>query len=103
MGGRKKYSLASFGLRGGLCDLQECIFLVRCLSFGLCHVEIVERNARIENGHAKSVERIAISEKCQPRSIKCHTKITDCHGNVVERNAKNEKCNGNFVEQVARK
>jgi hypothetical protein len=35
LGGRKKYSLASFGLRGGLRDLQECIFLVRCL-FSVC-------------------------------------------------------------------
>ena len=103
MGGRKKYSLASFGLRVGLCDLQECIFLVRCLSFGLCHANIVERNEKIENCHAKVVERIVISEKCQPRSIKRNAKITDCQGNIVKRNEKSEKRNGNFVEQVVRK
>jgi hypothetical protein len=72
LGGRKKYSLASFGLRAGLRDLQECIFLVRCLYFGLCHGNIVERNAKTQNCHAKSVEWIAKSIKCFVKSMERH-------------------------------
>jgi len=103
LGGRKKYSLASFGLRGGLCDLQECIFLVRCLSFGLCHGRFVERNVRTENGRAKSVGQIAKIEKCQQKSMERHARITECHGNIVERIAKSEKRNGNFVKRIVGK
>jgi hypothetical protein len=96
LGGRKKYSLASFGLRGGLCDFQECIFLVRCLYFGLCQGIFVERNARIEMCYTKSVEQIEISEKCQAKNMQRHTRITDCYVNIVERTAKCEKGYGNF-------
>lgn len=83
--------------------MQECIFLVRCLSFGLCHGRIFERNERIENGHAKSVGQIVISEKCQSKSIERHARITECHGNIVERIAKSEKRNGNFVKRIVGK
>lgn len=45
----KKYSLASFGFRVGLCDLQECIFFVRQNVFCILSSHLIVVSPRLQN------------------------------------------------------
>lgn len=103
LGGRKKYSLASFGCRGGLCDLQECIFLVRCLSFVVCHGRFMNCHDRFEKQIAISIKQEARTINCYANIVKRNTKSVERIGNIVKRIAKSIKCHRRFAERIERK